>query len=259
MDILSHNRLAWDRNVDTGNTWTVPVDAETILRARSGDFTVVLTPTKPVPKEWFPDLADLPTLCLASGGGQQGPLLAAAGADVTVFDNSPRQLAQDRLVADRDGLALKTLQGDMADLSVFPSEHFGLIFHPCSNCFVPDVLPVWRECFRVLKRGGVLMAGFNNSVRYLFEDERLRNGVLTVRYAIPTSDVDNLNDPQIHALIVGKSEALEFGHALADQIGGQLAAGFVINGFFEDRLADASADPLSNYIDSFIATRSVKP
>jgi len=31
--------------------------------------------------------------CLASGGGQQGPVLAAAGAHVTVFDNSPRQLA----------------------------------------------------------------------------------------------------------------------------------------------------------------------
>ena len=40
-----------------------------------------------MPADWFGDLAGAPVLCLASGGGQQGPLLAAAGARVTVFDN----------------------------------------------------------------------------------------------------------------------------------------------------------------------------
>ena len=80
-------------------------------------------------------------LCLASGGGQQGPILAAAGANVTVFDNSPRQLAQDRLVADREGLAIETVLGDMADLSAFPDARFDLIVHPVSNVFVPDVRP----------------------------------------------------------------------------------------------------------------------
>jgi hypothetical protein len=51
-----------------------------------------------------------------SGGGQQGPLLAAAGAVVTVFDNSPQQLGQDRFVAERDGLAIETVEKEMADL-----------------------------------------------------------------------------------------------------------------------------------------------
>ena len=92
-------------------------------------------------------------MCLASGGGQQGPILAAAGADVTVFDNSPRQLEQDRYVADRDGLHLQTVEGDMRDLSCFPDESFDLIVHPVSNVFVPDVKPVWREAYRVLKPG----------------------------------------------------------------------------------------------------------
>jgi hypothetical protein len=52
---------------------------------------------------------------------------------------------------------------------------------------------------------------------------------------------------------------LEFGHTLTDQIGGQLDAGFVLTGFFEDHYADSGKDPLSHYTDSFIATRAVKP
>src|SRR5438093_2500911 len=107
MDILSYNRHAWDRQVEKGNRWTVPVGPEAIAAARRGDWQVVLTPTKPVPRDWFPPLAGREVLCLASGGGQQAPLLAAAGASVTVLDNSPAQLAQDRLVAQRKGLKIE--------------------------------------------------------------------------------------------------------------------------------------------------------
>jgi hypothetical protein len=117
MDVRAHNRAAWDKHVENHNRWTVPVDAHAVEQARRGDFELFLTPTKPVPLDWFENLAGAVTLCLASGGGQQGPLLAAAGAIVTVFDNSPRQLAQDRLVAERDALDIKTVEGDMADLS----------------------------------------------------------------------------------------------------------------------------------------------
>jgi 2-polyprenyl-3-methyl-5-hydroxy-6-metoxy-1,4-benzoquinol methylase len=119
MDIRDHNRRAWDRLVITGNRWTIPVGPEVTAAAPKVDWHLILTPTKQVPRAWFPPLAGLETLCLASGGGQQGPILAAAGARVTVFDNSPSQLAQDRLVADRDGLCIETVEGDVRDLSPF--------------------------------------------------------------------------------------------------------------------------------------------
>src|SRR5436305_3954131 len=150
MDVRSYNRHAWNLQVEKGNRWTVPVGPAVILAARQGDWQVVLTPTRPVPRGWFPPLAGLDVLCLASGGGQQAPVLAAAGASVTVLDNSPAQLSRDREVADREGLIVRTVQGDMADLSAFPDASFGLVFHPCSNGFVPDVRPVCREAFRVL-------------------------------------------------------------------------------------------------------------
>lgn len=252
--ILGYNRHAWDRQVERGNPWTIPVGPEAIARARLGDWRIILTPTKPVPADWFPPLAGIEVLCLASGGGQQGPILAAAGANVTVFDNSPKQLAQDRLVADREGLTIETVQGDMADLSAFPDHRFDLIVHPVSNVFAPDVRPVWREAYRVLRPGGSLLAGFMNPVQYLFDDPALERGELRVAHRIPYSDLEGLTDAERERL-AEQDTPLEFGHTLEDQIGGQLAAGFVLTGFYED------IDPesvLGGLIPSYIATRALK-
>jgi 2-polyprenyl-3-methyl-5-hydroxy-6-metoxy-1,4-benzoquinol methylase len=115
MDIRSYNRDAWNREVEGGeNRWSQPVSAEIIAKAKTGQFSILLTENKPVPFEWFPPLTGADVLCLASGGGQQGPVLAAAGARVTVFDNSPAQLKQDQLVAAREALSIVTVEGDAA-------------------------------------------------------------------------------------------------------------------------------------------------
>ena len=258
MDVRSHNREAWDQNVVAGNRWTQPVDSATVERARQGHLELLLTPQKAVPANWFPEIKGTRILCLASAGGQQAPLLAAAGGIVCVFDNSPKQLEQDHLVAQREGLDLEIVEGDMRDLSVFSDDTFGLIFHPCSNCFVPDVPAVWHECQRTLKPGGILLAGFTNSVRYIFDDERKENGNLEVRYSLPYSDLEHLDEVEIQE-IVKAEQPLEFVHTLEDQIGGQLSAGLVMTGFYEDRYSESDNDPLSRYMSSFIATRARKP
>jgi SAM-dependent methyltransferase len=255
MDVRLYNRDAWDRQVAKGNRWTIPVGPEVIAAAQRGEWQVVLTPTKPVPRDWFPPLVGLEVLCLASGGGQQAPVLAAAGASVTALDNSPAQLAQDRLVAQREGLIVETVEGDMTDLSAFPDGRFGLVFHPCSNCFVPQIRPVWREAFRVLKGGGVLLAGFVNPALYLFDDALAEKGELVVRHAVPYSDVESLTEEE-RRRYTDKDEPLVYGHTLADQIGGQLDAGFVLSGFYEDR---DPTHPLAKFLPAFIATRAVKP
>ncbi|MEO5928603.1 MAG: class I SAM-dependent methyltransferase [Candidatus Kapaibacterium sp.] len=255
MDIRDYNRGAWNSKVEQGNQWTVPVGPEAIAAARRGTWEIVLTPQKPVPSAWFPDLAGCDTLCLASGGGQQGPLLAAAGARVTVFDNSPMQLERDRFVAEREGLEIRTVEGDMRDLSCFSDESFDLIIHPCSNCFVPDIRPVWREAFRVLRHGGVLLSGFNNPLLYLFDQDLVEKGIFEVRHVLPYSDFTSITDEERNRYITG-NEPLEFGHMLEDQIGGQTDAGFMIAGFYEDYWADR---PLAKYAPTFIATRALKP
>jgi SAM-dependent methyltransferase len=255
MDIREYNRTAWDNEVERGNEWTRAVSPEVIAAARRGQWEVLLTETKPVPREWFPDLNGLEVLCLASGGGQQAPVLAAAGGTVTVFDNSPKQLEQDRRVSEREGLGLVTVEGDMADLSVFADESFDLIFHPCSNLFIADVRPVWKEAFRVLRQGGVLLAGFVNPLIYLFDDRLVERKELQVRHTLPYSDLNSLPKEECRQLIE-KGEPLEFGHLLEDQIGGQTGAGFWITGFYEDRHRTL---PIAKYAPTYIATRAVKP
>jgi SAM-dependent methyltransferase len=255
MNIRQYNREAWDKEVERGNEWTVPVSAEVIAEARQGRWEVLLTETKPVPREWFPDLRGLEVLCLASGGGQQAPVLAAAGAKVTVLDNSPKQLEQDRKVAERESLDLITVEGDMADLSGFNDESFDLIFHPCSNLFVRDVCPIWKEAFRVLGRKGVLLAGFLNPVIFIFDGQLAEQGILQVRHKLPYSDVESLTEDE-RLRFIERGEPLEFGHTLEDQLGGQTDAGFAITGFYEDH---HRTHTVAKYTPTYIATRAIKP
>jgi ubiquinone/menaquinone biosynthesis C-methylase UbiE len=255
MGVRDYNREAWDREVERGNEWTVPVGPDVIEAARHGRWEIVLTETRPVPRDWFPDLEGADVLCLASGGGQQAPVLAAAGANVTVLDNSPSQLAQDRLVAERHSLTIETVEGDMADLSVFADESFDLVFHPVSNLFAPEVRPVWAEAFRVLRRGGSLLAGFLNPAVYIFDLDLLdSSGELRVRYALPYADATSKSEEEV-ARQIERGEPLEFSHTLEDQIGGQIEAGFVIGGFYEDRHRD---DPIAAHMPTYIATRAIK-
>ena len=257
LDPVSHNRAAWNRLVEMGDEWTRPVDADVIARARRGDWSVVPIGHEPVPRTWFPrDLGGVRVLGLASGGGQQGPVLAAAGAAVTVFDNSPGQLARDRFVADRDGLALDTVLGDMRDLSAFADASFDLVFHPVSNLFCPDLAPVWRECARVLRPGGALLAGFVNPDLYLFDAAALdERGELVVRHALPYSDLWSITDDE-RARLVARGDPVEFSHTMTEQIGGQLDAGFVLTAFVE---APHHAQVTARYMPGYFATRALKP
>jgi SAM-dependent methyltransferase len=255
LDPVAYNRAAWDREVDRGNEWTRPVGPDVTARARTGDWSVVLIGYEPVPRDWFPaSIKGTAVLCLASGGGQQGPVLAAAGAEVTVFDNSPRQLARDEQVAARDGLAIRIVLGDMRDLSAFADASFDLVFNPVSNVFSPDLAPVWRECFRVLRPAGLLLTGFLNPDLYIFDAEALEaRAEFAVRHRVPFSTLDL---PEAERLQVYGDGPIEYSHTLTAQIGGQLAAGFVLTHLVE---APHQADATAQYMPGYFATRAVKP
>ncbi|MEH7443970.1 class I SAM-dependent methyltransferase [Bacillus sp. JJ1122] len=256
MNIVKQNSLAWDKKVEEAAVYTKAVSREMIEKSRAGDWEITVTTSKPVPRNWFPaSLKGLKVLCLASGGGQQGPLLAAAGADVTVVDISKKQLEQDDFVAKRDGLMLKTQLADMTDLSCFEDSQFDIIVHPVANLFVEEISKVWNEASRVLKNNGLLISGFTNPLLFIFDDEEDMKGNLVVKNSIPSSSLDNLTDEQITEYL-NADKTIEFGHTLEDQIQGQIEAGFVITGFYEDDFGGRR--PLDEYIKCFIATRAVK-
>jgi SAM-dependent methyltransferase len=143
----------------------------------------------------------------------------------------------------------------MADLSAFPDGRFDLIVYPVSNVFAPDVRPVWREAYRVLRQGGSLLAGFMNPVHHLFDFSALDRGDFRVAHRIPYSELESLADED-RARLAQQDTPLEFGHTLEDQIGGQIAAGFVLAGLYEDIDPDTI---LVRHIPSYLATRAVKP
>ena len=257
MDVVKHNRTSWNAKSKKGSRWCEPVSAEEIEFARNGNWKVNLTPNKIVPQDWFGTLKEKLILCLASGGGQQAPILAATGAKVISFDNSDEQLAKDRFVAKRDSLELKTVRGDMADLSAFEDDYFDLIFHPVANVYAENILPVWQECFRVLKGNGRLLSGFMNPSFFLFDyDEVEKTGKLEVKYALPYSDLKDLKE-ETKTNLIKENIPLEFGHTLEQQIGGQLNAGFRLFGLYEDDWDDEST-PLNRYTPTYIATLAVK-
>lgn len=242
-DSYQINRAAWNAQRADDNVWVREVGPDVIARARQGDWQVVLTPTKPVPRIWFGELAGKDLLGLASGGGQQCPIFAAAGARVTSFDASDAQLERDARVAARDGLQLRTVQGNMRDLRVFADASFDVVFNPCSTCFVDDVAAVWREVARVLRPGGMLLTGFTNPWYYLFDIAAFDRGELQVTKKLPVVEMAD--------------GMIEFSHSFDAQLGGQLRAGLMLTDLFEDEWDAWRA--LYGVAPAFLATRAVKP
>ena len=226
VDWAAINAAAIDRWVEAGWMWGVHIDSATYQRAREGEWSVVLTPTKPVPKSWFPPLAGKRILGLASGGGQQMPIFAALGAECTLLDYSERQLQSDRFVAEREGYAIETVRADMSRPLPFADNSFDLIFHPVSNCYIEEVEPLWRECHRILTDGGLLMAGLDNGINYLFDDDE--------REVVHPLPFNPLKDPHLLKVLEAEDGGIQFSHTLEEQIRGQLKAGFRLLDLYED-------------------------
>lgn len=227
MSYTDINAETIDRWVENGWEWGVPISQEQFSAAVNGDWQMLLTPVKPVPREWFPPLRGTKVLGLASGGGQQMPIFAAQGAECTVLDYSERQLESERMVAAREGYAIEIVRADMTKPLPFPDASFDLIFHPVSNCYIEDAQHVWDECFRILRPGGLLMAGLDNGFNFLFggEDEQ------EIRYSLPFNP---LRDPKLMEELRQTDSGVQFSHTLEEQIRGQLQAGFRLLDLYED-------------------------
>lgn len=237
-----------DRWVEQGWEWGVPVTHGQFIKAKQGEWEMVLTPTKPVPKEWFPPLKGKKVLGLASGGGQQMPIFAAQGSQCTLLDYSKKQIQSDLDVAKREGYQVRAVRADMTKALPFEDGFFDIIFHPVSNCYVEDVMHVWKECYRVLKKGGVLMAGLDNGFNYLFDEKEKE-----VKYYLPFNP---LKDKNLLKVLQADDSGIQFSHTLEEQIRGQLKAGFRLLDLYEDTngsgfLHDAGAP-------TFWATLAVK-
>ena len=141
------------------------------------------------------------------------PVFTALGADCVVMDYSQRQLDMDKLVAERENYSIEMVRADMTKTFMFADESFDLIFHPVSNCYIEDVEHVWRECFRVLKKGGILLAGLDNGMNFLWDVEEKE-----MIYKLPFNP---LKDEKLLEDSVKNNWGVQFSHTIEEQIDGQ--------------------------------------
>ena len=249
MEYQDINARTIDKWIKDGWVWGKPIDHETYINATKGKWDVLLTPTKPVPHEWFGDLKDKKVLGLASGGGQQMPIFAALGARCTVLDYSKLQIESERKMARQEGYSIDIIRADMSKPLPFADESFDLIFHPVSNVYVKDVKSIWKECYRILKNHGSLLSGLDNGINFLFDGDNEREVVNHLPF-------DPLVNEDQRKQLEKADCGIQFSHTMEDQLGGQLEAGFILKSLYEDTNGEGYLHEMN--IPSFIATWSIK-
>lgn len=248
MEYQEINSKTIDSWCKEGWEWGKAISHDVYEKAVQGEWGVYLTPTKVVPKEWFGELKEKKLLGLASGGGQQIPVFSALGAECTVLDYSAEQCNSERTVAKREGYQVEVIQGDMTKRLPFDDETFDIIFHPVSNCYVEEVKPIFKECYRVLKKDGILLCGLDNGMNFIFDDEET-----AIKYKLPFNP---LKDPKLYEDCVRNDWGIQFSHTMEEQVGGQLEAGFILTHLYEDTNGQGRLHEYN--IPSFLATRAVK-
>jgi SAM-dependent methyltransferase len=227
--IQEQNRRAWDARLRRGDWHTES--------ARDHEF---LDPLAAVDDQgWLGgNVHGKRVLCLAAGGGKHGPLFAAAGANVTVVDLSPRMLEIDRQVAARRELALQAVETSMEDLSMFPDAMFEVVIQPVSTCYVPDVVAVYREVARVTAPGGIYISQHKQPACLQAEVLPSPRGYVLGEMYYRSGPLPPVVDGCLHR----ESGTVEFLHRWQDLIGGLCRAGFVLEDLIEPRHGDPGAE-----------------
>ncbi len=254
MDYVSYNSDIWDHINECLVNKSSAISHEEYLAANEGALHVTLAGIKEVPREWFPQLKGADVLGLACGGGQQCPIFAAHGANVTVTDISDRQLANEKYVAEREGYDIQIVKADLSKRFPFADASFDMIFNPVSNCYIEDIMPMWQECARVIRKGGVLMMAFVKEEHFMFEPDFKNEDVLISRHSLPFHPLRDLSEEQLKAK-QAEQLPLAFSHTLTEQIGGLIKAGFEITDLFEDCDGGGLFD---QYMNSYVAVRAVR-
>ena len=227
MDIFDRVERNIDRLAANDVNWSHPATAEQLQRAREGTPGLPFGVNDSIPAAWLGNLRGRKVLCLAGAGGLQAPLLACAGAEVTVLDLSEKMLDKDREIAAREGLSIRIEHGNMCDLGRFEDGSFDLVLNPPSLFYVPDVMPVFREVYRVLKSGGSFIMISMAPIAYVCDyDEAL--GCYKAVNRMPYRSTDHAD----------QGDWVEYGHTMESYIGGQLQCGFVLTGYKESQQED---------------------
>ncbi len=251
MDIYEANSKAWDAEVRNNNYWTRPVSDESIESARKGKPGLWISPFKMVPLTWLEPIRGKKVLNLCGGGGQQTPILAAYGCDVTTVDISAAQIQQDREALRKYDLTAQLIRANILDMD-FPDSSFEAVIMPQALNFIDDIDRVFKMIRKLIVDGGHFMFGTANPILYTF-DEKVQERKLRMKYTIPFADTTSLSEKELQRR-VAKNDTVEFSHTLETVLGGVIGSGFIIDGFYTD---DCGSEPTDSFVhDSHLAIRT---
>ena len=91
---------------------------------------------------------------LGCGGGQNAIVLAKWGARSIGLDISEEQIRFARKLAKKERVKVPFHIGNMEDLSVFEAESFDIVLSSFAIEYADDILAVFQEVFRVLRKAG---------------------------------------------------------------------------------------------------------
>jgi len=215
-EVASANEALWEREVHKGCGYTVPwldLDPDALRRYAAGEAAPVPEVLSVMsPRSLLAEAEGKDVLCLACGGGQQSAVLSLLGGRVTVVDLAQGQLRGDVKAAAHYGYEVRTVHGDMRDLSALDEGSFDIVYGT-SVCYVPDAREVYRQVARVLRPGGLYRCDWDQpAIRFLAWDGS--GYVVAKPYA---ERVERRDDGGI-----------EFRHYMDDIFGGLLESGFSI-------------------------------
>jgi len=262
-DVIKKNQQMWEGEVEAGEYYTIPdLDLNVDLLQQFADGELLgwddeygknNNPLlKKIRQYEYSDITGKKVLCLASGGGQQSAMFSLLGADVTVVDISQGQLDADIKAANHYGYAVKTILCSMTDLSVLEDEYFDLVHQPISICFVPDVALVYKEVFRVLKKGGKYHVDHINPATHPVSYDNDIDGWDGIGYRISSPYISGplrIDEKGNENMISGEVDG-EFRHLFIDIFCKLTEAGFQIKYIWEDE---------RNLVTAFNATGEIKP
>ena len=254
IDYFKLNADAWTNAKEELEKFRTAIRHEEYIAAKNGKLCISIAGINTVPQEWFPNLKNAEILGLACGGGQQCPIFAAHGAKVTVTDISDGQLENERYVAEREGYDIHVVKANLADPFPFEDSSFDMIFNPVSNCYIEDISLMWKECARVIRKGGVLMMAFVKEEHFMFDPVFECDECLISKRPLPFNPIRDLTEDQLKAKIEAHSP-LVFSHTLTEQIGGLIKAGFEVTDIFEDCDGGGLFD---KYMNSYVAVRAIR-
>jgi SAM-dependent methyltransferase len=198
-------------------------------------------------------------LALAAAGGTHAPLLAMAGATVTLVDISPRMLAIDeqfnrQLAADSLTRAsttpIRLVCESLDALDCLESASFDIVLQPVSMNYLTDPMSVYGHVARLLVPKGLYLVQHKNPLSLQCSFNRADGGWYRVEHPQwKGTCISAAEESQEELGLIGSREhsTREFPHALDELIGGLCRSGFSIEDFTEPPRADGWATDGASY------------